>query len=280
MKLPSRYKNLQAAGVVAVLALGISSHASAVAFPPFTVDPNGAFGTTGGTHPGPFQADFITGNSSTLVTTTDPIGGTAHGSGWVNFSSFVFEGSNVFATTSGLNANWQMWAELTYDLSRTSGPYAQPGSTYTVTNLHATLWVDPSIASPTTFASASNVGGAATVTHGADAFQVATADLIVGVANINALGGTGFNSTNSFTLLNPQGTSLFTAPVPFYTVQFDEFNNTTQGVFIDPAGRFITINQTSGGLDFNRVPEPATLALLGIGMLSIFGSRKFVGRKV
>jgi hypothetical protein len=278
MKLPSKYKHLQSAGFAALLALGISSQASAVAFPPFTVDPNGAFGATGGTHPGPFQADFITGNSSTRVTTAGSP--TAHGEGWVNFSSFVFQGSNVLATVSGLNSNWQMWAEFTYDVSLTSGPYAQPGSTYNVTDLHVTFWVDPSLATATTFTSASTAGGAATVTHGADAFQIATADLIVGVANINALGGTGFNSTNSFDLLNPAGTSLFTAPVPFYTVQFDEFNNTTQGVFIDPAGRFIAINQTSGGLDFNRVPEPATLALLGIGMLGVFGSRRFVNRKL
>ena len=102
----------------------------------------------------------------------------------------------------------------------------------------------------------------------------------MGVANINTLGGTGFNSTNNFDLLNPAGTSLFTAPVPFYNVQFDEFNNTSQGVFIDPAGRFIAINQTSGGVDFNRIPEPASLALLGIGMLGIFGSRRFANRKV
>jgi hypothetical protein len=51
-------------------------------------------------------------------------------------------------------------------------------------------------------------------------------------------------------------------------------------VFIDPAGRFIAINQTSGGVDFNRIPEPASLALLGIGMLGIFGSRRFANRKV
>jgi hypothetical protein len=268
MKLPSKYKN---ASVVALLALGISSQASAVAFPPFTVDPNAAFGTTGGSHPGPFQADFITGNSSSLVTT----GGspTANGEGWVNFSSFVDAGTNVLATTSGLNSNWQMWAEFTYTVSLTGGPYAQPGSTYNVTNLNVNFWVDPSLATATTFTSASNTGGAATVTHGADAFQIASADLIVGVANINDLGGTGFNSTNNFHLLNPAGTSLFTAPVPFYTIQFDEFNNTTQGVFIDPAGRFLTINQTSGGIDFNRVPEPATLALLGIGLLGIGASR-------
>jgi hypothetical protein len=271
MKLPSKYKSVS---VVALLALGVSSQASAVAFPPFTVDPNAAFGATGGTHPGAFTADFITGNSSTHVDTLDPVGGTAHGAGWVNFSSFVNAGTNVLATTSGLNSNWQLWAELTYTLQLTSGPYAKTGSDYTVTALHADLWVDPSLASATTFTSASNAGGAATVAHGADSFKIATADLIVGVANINTLGGTGFNSTNSFNLLNPAGTSLFTAPVPFYNVQFDEFNNTSQGVFTDPAGNFLAINQTSGGIDFNQtVPEPATLALLGIGLLGIGASR-------
>ena len=228
MKLPSKYKS---ASVVALLALGISSQASA--FPLFTVDPNAAFGATGDPS-GSLQADFITGNSSTHVDTLDPVGGTAHGEGWVNFSSFVNAGTNVLATTSGLNSNWQLWAELTYDLATDLRALRPNWQYYTVTTLHADLWVDPSLASATTFTSATNAGGAATVAHGADSFQIATADLIVGVANINTLGGTGFNATNSFNLLNPAGTSLFTAPVPFYTVQFDEFNNTVQGVFIDP----------------------------------------------
>jgi len=280
MKVSRKSTKFQLTATVAILALGISSQASAQVFPSFTVDPNGAFGAVGGPHQGPFQADFITGNSSTLVTTSGSP--TAHGAGWVNLSSFVNAGSNVLATTSGLNNSWQMWAEFTYDVSLTGGAYAKPGSTYNVTNLNVAFWADPSIATPTRFTSASNSGEAATVAHGTDAFQFGSADLIVGTANINALGGTGFNSTNSFNLLNPAGTSLFTAPVPFYNVQFDEFNNTTQGVFTDPAGRFIALNQTSGGVDFNRVqvPEPASLALLGIGMLGIFGSRRFANRKI
>ena len=270
MKLPSMYKNLQAAGVVAVLALGFSSHASAVAV--FTVDPNGAFGATGGPHPGPFQANFITGNSSTLVA-LNAGHVTAAGSGWVNFSSFVDNGSNVLGTVSGLNNNWQMWAEFSYTLALTSGTYAATNSTYNVTGLHVNFWVDPSIATATTFTQATAGGAAATVTHGADSFQFANADLLVGVANINSLGGTGFNSTNTFALLNPQGTTLFTAPVPFYNFQFDEFNNTSQGVTV-VADSHITINQTSGGVDFNRIPEPATLALLGIGLLGIGASTR------
>ena len=96
------YKNLQTAGVVAALALGFSSHASAVAV--FTVDPNGAFGATGGPHPGPFQANFISGNSSSLVA-LNAGHQMATGAGWVNFSAFVNDGSNVLGNVSGLNNN-------------------------------------------------------------------------------------------------------------------------------------------------------------------------------
>ncbi len=270
MKLSSMYKNLQAAGVVAVLALGFSSHASAVAV--FTVDPNNAFGATGGSHPGPFAANFVTGSSSTLVTLNGG-GVTQSATGFVDFTAFVNNGSNVLGTVSGLNVNWQMWATFNYTLSLASGNYAQPGSTYVVNALHADFFADPSIATATQFIQATTGGAAPVVIAGADSFKFASADLIQGVASINALGGTGFNTTNSFALLNPQGTSLFTAPIPFYNLQFDEFNNTSNGVTVVP-GSHITINQTSGGIDFNRIPEPATLALLGIGLLGIGASTR------
>lgn len=272
------YKDLQTAGIVAVLAFGISSQASATST--FTVDPNAAFGTVGGSHLGPFQADFITGNSSTLVkldtTGPFPVGTAANGAGWVNFSSFVDENSNnVLGSVSGLNNNWQLWAEYSYTLALENGAYATPNSTYIVTGLHADFWVDPSVASATAFIAATNGGATASVVHGADSFKIATADLIEGVANINGLGGTGFNSTTSFALLDPQGSALFPAPAPFYTVQFQEFNNTSQGVFI--ASDHITINKASGGVDFlPAVPEPETYAMLlaGLGVMGFIARRR------
>jgi hypothetical protein len=265
---------LQGVATVAIVALGISSHASAV--PIYTVDPARAFGAVGGPHPGPFQADFVFGNLSTLVT-LDPVGLTLRGAGWINLVSFANNNNEVFASTSGLNSNWQMWAELTYNSQLISGPYAQPSSLYNLTNLTATFWVDPSIATPTRFTAASNAGGAATADHGTDAFQIGSAALVEGLLSINSSGGASLNSTQDFHPLNAAGTSLFTDPAPFYNGQFVEFNNTREGVFVDPAGRFIAINNASGGIDFNNinnVPEPGSLALVGISLLGFAASRR------
>ena len=257
MKIPSIYKKLQVAGAATILVLGMSLPAAASQ--DFIVDPNGAFGGP----QNPFQADFITGNSSTLLT-LNADHQTATGSGWVNFLSFVDNGSNVLGSVSGLNNNWQMWAEFSYTLQLTSGTYAAVNSTYNVTGLHANFWVDPSIATATTFTQSTHGGDAATVTHGADSFQFAYADLLVGVANINSLGGTSFNSTTDFALTDA-GNHLFVDPVPFYKLSFNEFNNTSGGVFL--TANYTAINQTSGGFDFAApIPEPETYAMLLVGL--------------
>lgn len=248
---------------LAILALGISSQVSAASL--FTVDPNTAFGAIGGPHQGPFQADSLIGTSSTLISlNADHIH--QHGEGWVTFPSFVYNSSGVSAAVSGLNVNWQMWGEFSYTLALTSGTYAGANSTYAVTDMHQEWWVDPSIGTPTILSPATG-GAAATVTHGDDSFQIANADALQGVVDTNSLGGSGLNSTNTFEL-TPQGTSLFTAPFPFYNLQFVGFNNTSSGIFV--TNDRVTVNQSAGIFDFAApIPEPEiyTMLVAGLGFL-------------
>jgi len=97
--------------------------------------------------------------------------------------------------------------------------------------------------------------------------------LIDGVAAINSLGGTAFNSITSY-LNTAFGDSFFVGPVPFPSLSFQEFNNTSQGV--QRSGDLISINQASGGTDFavQAIPEPGSLALAGLGLLGLAGMRR------
>lgn len=258
-------KSLQSIGLASLFALGlsISTQTQAVGLP-FSVNPsNIVAGSTG-----EFQAYAIGGSFNTLVS----LNGTpnATGTGYIKFDGFADAGGTTIDNTGiNISGGYNLWAEYTYSLTLTSGTYGQENSTYNVDNLAFTFWIDKqgqSIFNPAIMNSAANPS----VTHSAGAVQLAEDNgFIIGVAVINTLGGTGFNSTVGFTLTDPNGPNFFTKPIPFHNISFNEFNNTSQSVkrFTVGEKEYLLLTGT-GSVDFNNaVPEPTALALFAAGLL-------------
>lgn len=241
----------------------------------FSVDPS-AIGAEGNI----FTADFLSGVSSGLVV-LDAATQTATETGFMEFTGAQLNGSSIFGN-GGLNVNYQLYATFSLTTALTSGVFGQTGSTYAITSLTYSIFANSDLANLTVFTAAAAFNAPSITDNGAADLLIGSGSLITGTAVITDLGGVALNSIGTYENTNPIGNAFFFSPDPFFTLAFTEFNNTTQGIAFDYtnadgclAGTCkIQLTNLSGGVDFNNVPEPSVLALMGIGLLGFASKRK------
>lgn len=127
-----------------------------------------------------------------------------------------------------------------------------------------TLYIDPD--QDTTLA----VPGAGPVVAGggtADDFAIINFTLSAGEAHVFGGLANGDFDTLLNVSLTPQGQAFFVDPVPFFPLE--NFGGNTQTITGASLTESFVATSDGGGIELFQVPEPGTLALLGLGMMGM-----------
>lgn len=238
-----------------LIGFSIACASPAIALPQFTFDPAAA-GLTGTS----FTADnIILSDFSTVVLTPNGSGGATFTDDGVLAIAGLQLGSSP--VSSGLNSTFGLYFQFS-SAGTQNTPTFQGNTQGLFSQLSYTLY-------------GYNVTGAvsyqpADVTPGGVLNPVALASGSLIAGGVGATVVPGFPATpnaNTLLSLNPIVAGFFASPTPFYNADFASFTNSPSEVSFNGTGFVIT--QGGGSANFLTLPEPASFAVFGAGILGL-----------